>query len=425
MMIISKDDKKLDEIKNRGALMEGDYLQVASDIISDVRKNGDKALFEYTKKFDKFDIDSKNIKVSSDEIKEAYKNTSDDLVSAIKQAKENILSFHKMQMEKTWLYETELGAMLGQKITPLDSAGIYVPGGKAAYFSSVLMNALPAVAAGVKDIYMASPATGGMINSAVLVAADICGIKDIYKIGGAQAVAALAYGTESVKKVDKITGPGNIYVAMAKKLVFGAVDIDMIAGPSEVLIIAGENARAEYVAADMLAQCEHDELASAVTIVWDRGLAEKIEKELYIQLEKLPKKHIAEVSLKKHSAIIVVESLDEACEVANNIAPEHLELYIDDALSHIGKIRHAGAIFVGENSPEAAGDYYAGPNHVLPTGGSARFFSPLGTYDFFKRSSIIYYNKASLMANGKNIITMAENENLHAHANSIQVRIKG
>ncbi len=422
-MIINKNDKKLEEIKNRGAIMEGDYLQIASDIIADVRKRGDTALFEYTKKFDKFDINKDNIKVSRKEIEEAYKNTDAKLIEAIKKAKENILSFHKMQMEKTWLYETEKGAMLGQKITPLDSAGIYVPGGKAAYFSSVLMNALPAVAAGVKHISMASPATGGAINSAVLVAADICGISEIYKIGGAQAVAALAYGTETVKKVDKITGPGNIYVAMAKKLVFGVCDIDMIAGPSEILIIAGDNARAEYVAADMLAQCEHDELASAVTILWNKELAEKIERQVYTQLEKLPKKDIAKVSLEKHSAIILVDNLDEACEVANNIAPEHLELYIDDALSHIGKIRHAGAIFVGENSPEAAGDYYAGPNHVLPTGGSAKFFSPLGTYDFFKRSSIIYYNRNSLQENGANIITMAEHENLQAHANSIKVRM--
>ena len=411
-MIISKSDKKLQDIKNRGALMEGNYLQTASDIINNVIKNGDTALFEYTKKFDKFDINKDNIKVSRQEIEEAYKNTDEKLIEAIKKAKENILSFHKMQMEKTWLYETEMGAMLGQKITPLDSAGIYVPGGKAAYFSSVLMNALPAVAAGVKDIYMASPATGGAINSAVLVAADICGIKEIYKIGGAQAIAALAYGTESVKKVDKITGPGNIYVAMAKKLVFGVCDIDMIAGPSEILIIAGDNARSEYVAADMLAQCEHDELASAVTITWNKELAEKIESQVYAQLEKLPKKDIAKVSLEKHSAIILVDNF-----------PEHLELYIDDALSHIGKIRHAGAIFVGENSPEAAGDYYAGPNHVLPTGGSAKFFSPLGTYDFFKRSSIIYYNKASLQAGSDDIITMAENENLQGHANSIKVRI--
>lgn len=423
-MIINKNNEKLKEIKNRGSILEGDYLKVAADIIDNIRKNGDKALFEYTLKFDKFNINKDNIKVSKDEIKKAYEDTPKELVEAIKKAHDNILSFHKLQMEKTWLIESEYGAMLGQKITPLDSAGIYVPGGKAAYFSSVLMNALPAKAAGVKNISMVSPATNGIINSAVLVAADICGIKDIYKIGGAQAIASLAYGTESVEKVDKITGPGNIYVAMAKKLVFGVCDIDMIAGPSEILIIADSKAEPKYIAADMLAQCEHDELASSITIVWDKNQAEAIEKEVLKQLETLPKKHIAEISLKKHSAIILVDSLEEACETANSIAPEHLELYIEDAFNHINKIRHAGAIFVGGNSPEAIGDYFAGPNHVLPTGGSAKFFSPLGTYDFFKRSSIIYYNKESLKQGSDYIITMAENENLQGHANSIIYRVK-
>lgn len=423
-MIINKNNEKLKEIKNRGSILEGDYLKVAADIIDNIRKNGDKALFEYTLKFDKFNINKDNIKVSKDEIKRAYEETPKELVEAIKKAHDNILSFHKLQMEKTWLIESEYGAMLGQKITPLDSAGIYVPGGKAAYFSSVLMNALPAKAAGVKNISMVSPATNGIINSAVLVSADICGIKNIYKIGGAQAIASLAYGTESVEKVDKITGPGNIYVAMAKKLVFGVCDIDMIAGPSEILIIADSKAEPKYIAADMLAQCEHDELASSITIVWDKKQAEAIEKEVLKQLEILPKKHIAEISLKKHSAIILVDSLEEACETANSIAPEHLELYIEDAFNHINKIRHAGAIFVGGNSPEAAGDYFAGPNHVLPTGGSAKFFSPLGTYDFFKRSSIIYYNKESLKQGSDYIITMAENENLQGHANSIIYRVK-
>lgn len=423
-MIIHKYHEKLKEIKNRGSILEGDYLKVVSDIIDNIRKNGDKALFEYTLKFDKFNINKDNIKVSKDEIKKAYEDTPKELVEAIKKAHDNILSFHKLQMEKTWLIESEYGAMLGQKITPLDSAGIYVPGGKAAYFSSVLMNALPAKAAGVKNISMVSPATNGIINSAVLVAADICGVKDIYKIGGAQAIASLAYGTESVEKVDKITGPGNIYVAMAKKLVFGVCDIDMIAGPSEILIIADSKAEQKYIAADMLAQCEHDELASSITIVWDKNQAEAIEKEVLKQLETLPKKHIAEISLKKHSAIILVDSLEEACETANSIAPEHLELYIEDAFNHINKIRHAGAIFVGGNSPEAIGDYFAGPNHVLPTGGSAKFFSPLGTYDFFKRSSIIYYNKESLKQGSDYIITMAENENLQGHANSIIYRVK-
>lgn len=423
-MIIDKNSEKLEQIKNRGRVMEGDYLAVVSDIINNVRLKGDEALFDYTKRFDRFDVNKNNIKVSEEEIDEALKKTDKKVIDAIKRAKDNILSFHLLQKEKTWLHETREGSFLGQKITPLDSAGIYVPGGRAAYFSSVLMNALPAVAAGVGRITMVSPAPDGEMNSAVISAASICGIKDIYKVGGAQAIAALAFGTESIEKVDKITGPGNIYVATAKKLVFGEVDIDMIAGPSEILIIADDSADAEHVAADMLAQCEHDELASAVALVWDRALAEKIEEAVNRQLSVLPRKNIAEVSLKKHSAIVLADSLDDACEVANNIAPEHLELYIRDAMSHIGKIRHVGAIFVGGNSPEAAGDYFAGPNHVLPTGGSARFFSPLGTYDFFKRSSIIYYNQESLMKNSDDIICMAEAENLSAHARSISVRVK-
>lgn len=423
-MIIDKNSEKLKQIKNRGKIMEESYMKVASDIIKDVVNRGDEALFEYTKKFDKFEINENNILVSPEEIKEAYKEIDQNLVESIKKAHDNILSFHKLQMEKTWLHEDKYGSLLGQKITPLDSAGLYVPGGKAAYFSSVLMNALPAVAAGVKEISMVSPANGGKINSGVLVAADICGIQNIYKIGGAQSIAALAYGTKSVKKVDKITGPGNIYVAMAKKLVFGEVDIDMIAGPSEILIIAGNNAKPEYVAADMLAQCEHDELASAITVVWNKEKAMEIEKEVMKQLEVLPKKNIAEVSLKNNSAIIVVNNIDEAIDVANEIAPEHLELYVDDAMSYISKIKHAGAIFIGENSPEAAGDYFAGPNHVLPTGGSARFFSPLGTYDFFKRSSIVYYSKEAIKKDGENIVKLANSEDLVGHGRSIKVRMK-
>lgn len=424
-MIIDKNDKKLEFIKNRGKTLESGYLNTAANIIERVRTEGDKALFELTKEFDKFDINENNIRVTAQEIKNAYDKTDSTLIDAIKRAKTRILSFHNLQMEKTWLIETEKGAMLGQKITPLDSAGIYVPGGKAAYFSSVLMNALPAVAAGVKRIAMATPAFAGEVNPAVIVAADICGIKEIYKIGGAQAIAAFAYGTESVPKTDKITGPGNIYVAMAKKLVFGEVDIDMIAGPSEVLIIADEDAEPEYVAADMLAQCEHDELASAVVIVWDKELARKIETALERRLAILPKRNIAEISLKKHSAIVTVDNIDEACELANDIAPEHLELYVKDAMSHISKIRHAGAIFLGGNSPEAAGDYFAGPNHVLPTGGTARFFSPLGTYDFFKRSSIIYWTEETLAACGDDIVTMAKFENLDGHGASIGCRLKG
>lgn len=421
-LIINKNNKKLENIKNRGAFFEDDYLQATSDIVSDVRKLGDEALFKYTKKFDKFDISTDNIKVTAKEYDDAMKAVPDKILDAIYAAKENILSFHKLQLEKTWMTEKN-GVILGQKITPIHRAGVYVPGGKASYFSSAMMNILPAVAAGVDEIFMASPATGGALNPVLIAAAKICGATEIFKIGGAQAISAFAYGTHSVPKVDKITGPGNIYVALAKKLVFGTVDIDMIAGPSEVLIIADENAQPAWVAADMLAQCEHDELASAVCLTWSKSFAEKTEAEVYRQLEKLPKKDIASKSIRDFSAIVLVNDIDDACLIANQIAPEHLELYVTSPMDHLMKIKNAGAIFLGGHTPEALGDYFAGPNHVLPTGGSARFFSPLGTYDFFKRSSIIYYNDENLRADGEKVITMAVAENLHAHGESIKVRV--
>lgn len=420
-LIINVSDKKLEKIKTRGAIFEEEYLKTAADIVGRVRKEGDKALFEYTEKFDKFNISKDNIKVSEKEYDEALKSTPKNVLESIYAAKENILSFHKLQMEKTWMIERE-GALLGQKITPISRAGVYVPGGKASYFSSAMMNILPAVAAGVKEIYMASPATGGGLNHATVAAAKICGVTDIYKIGGAQAIAALAYGTDSVPKVDKVTGPGNIYVALAKKLVFGAVDIDMIAGPSEILIIADETANPAWIAADMLAQCEHDELASAICLTWDKELAVKIESEVYKQLDALPKKHIAGKSLENYSAIVITQDIDEACAIANSIAPEHLELYVNAPMEHMMKIEHAGAIFLGGYTPEALGDYFAGPNHVLPTGGSARFFSPLGAYDFFKRTSIIRYDKKTLERDAQKVINMAEAENLDAHAKSIKIR---
>lgn len=422
-MIINKNDEKLTLIKKRGAALEEGYLEQAAAIVSKVKTEGDKALFEFTEKFDGFNADCSTIKVTQAEIDEAFKTVSPALKDAMEKAKDNILSFHKRQVEQTWFFEAE-GKILGQKVTPIEKAGVYVPGGKAAYFSSVMMNVLPAVAAGVKDITMCTPAVKGEINPALLVAAKICGVTRIFKIGGAQAVAAMAYGTESVPKVDKITGPGNIYVAMAKKLVFGAVDIDMIAGPSEILVIADGSARADCVAADMLAQCEHDELASAVCVTDNKDLAVQIEAEINRQLSLLPKKDIAAVSLDKFSAIVVVDSIDEACDIANDIAPEHLELYVESPMEHMMKIKNAGAIFLGGNSPEAAGDYFAGPNHVLPTGASARFFSPLGAYDFLKRSSIIYYSAEGLAKDAPYITEMAEAEQLKAHANSVSIRIK-
>lgn len=421
-LIINKNDNKLENIKNRGAFFEEDYLKTASEIVTDVRKRGDTALFEYTKKFDKFDISPDNIKVSAKEYDDAMNAVSAKVLEAIHTAKENILSFHKLQLEKTWMIEKD-GVILGQKITPISRAGVYVPGGKASYFSSAMMNILPAIAAGVDEIFMVSPATGGELNPVLVAAAKMCGVTDIFKIGGAQAIAALAYGTSSVPKVDKVTGPGNIYVALAKKLVFGTVDIDMIAGPSEILIIADETACPKCVAADMLAQCEHDELASAVCLTWNKSFAEKVEKEVYRQLEGLPKKDIASKSVGNFSAIVMVDNIDDACRIANDIAPEHLELYVASPMEHLMKIKNAGAIFLGGHTPEALGDYFAGPNHVLPTGGSARFFSPLGAYDFFKRSSIICYDEKNLKRDGEKVIAMAEAENLHAHGESIKVRI--
>ena len=422
-MIINKNDEKLTLIKNRGAALEEGYLERTADIVSKVRLEGDKALFEFTEKFDGFKADSASITVTDEEITAAFAKVSPALIEAMEKAKDNILSFHKKQVEETWLTESE-GKILGQKVTPIEKAGVYVPGGKASYFSSVMMNVLPAVAAGVKDITMCTPAVKGIINPALLAAAKICGVTRVFKIGGAQAIAAMAYGTNTVPKVDKITGPGNIYVAMAKKLVFGAVDIDMIAGPSEILVIADSSADAKCVAADMLAQCEHDELASAVCLTCDSDLAKEIESEIKSQLPLLPKKDIAAVSMDRFSAIVLVDNIDEACAVANEIAPEHLELYVESPMEHMMKIKNAGAIFLGGNSPEAAGDYFAGPNHVLPTGGSARFFSPLGAYDFMKRSSIIYYTAQGLANDAKHIIEMAVSEELEAHANSVRVRIK-
>lgn len=423
-MIIDKNDPKLELIKKRGEILEGGYLETTAEIVSRVRREGDAALFELTTRFDGFRADASNVRVTEKEFDEALTAVPRELTEAMEKARENILAFHEKQLEKTWLSEGPGGVILGQKITPIEKAGVYVPGGKAAYFSSVMMNVLPAVAAGVPDITMCTPASGGGVNPALLAAAKICGVTRAFKIGGAQAVAAMAYGTESVPRVDKITGPGNIYVAMAKKLVFGSVDIDMIAGPSEILVIADGSADPACVAADMLAQCEHDELASAVCLTPDENLAEKIEAEVKKQLAVLPKKAIAEVSADKFSAIVLVNDLEEACSIANDIAPEHLELYVVSPMEYMMKIKNAGAVFLGGCSPEAVGDYLAGPNHVLPTGGTARFFSPLGTYDFIKRSSIIYYSPERLCRDAGYVRIMASAENLAGHAESVNVRIK-
>ncbi len=421
-MIISKTDKRLDEIKNRNESSNSQYEETVKTILNDVKTLGDEALFSYTSKFDRLDLDANTVRVTDKEIDEAVATVDKEFLEALSRARDNILSFHSYQIEKSWNIETSNGSILGQRVTPIERVGIYVPGGKASYFSSVLMNALPAKVAGVKEIAMVTPAVDGYINPKVLLAAKIAGVTEIYKVGGAQAIGALAYGTDSIKKVDKIVGPGNIYVALAKKSVFGLVDIDMIAGPSEILIIADKYANPARVAADMLSQAEHDELAASVTVTNSKDLAEKVLVELKRQLALLPRKEIAQKSLDNYGAIVLVDTLDEAAEISNSFAPEHLELYIKSPMEFLPKIKHAGAIFMGEYSPEVIGDYYAGPNHVLPTGGSARFFSPLGTYDFIKRSSIICYSKEEFDFASKDVIRLASDEGLDGHANSIIYR---
>lgn len=421
-MIFYKESDRLEKILNRGDVFEDNYLQTVLDILKSVKKNGDETLRELTLKFDKYDIND-GFEVESSLLKKAYDGLDDGLKAALEKAKTNIASFHEKQLEKTWMTENSDGVILGQKITPLDSVGIYVPGGKAVYPSTVLMDAIPAKVAGVKEIIMVTPATDGFVNEIVLAAAYVAGVDRVFRVGGAQAIAALAYGTESVPKVDKIVGPGNIFVALAKKMVFGTVDIDMIAGPSEILIIADKNANPEYVAADMLSQAEHDELASSVVITTSEAVAKEIEKEVVRQLAELPKKEMAQKSLDDYGAIFIVKDLDEAAALSNRIAPEHLELMVDYPMELMLKIRHAGAIFMGEHTPEAVGDYIAGPNHTLPTGGTARFFSPLGTYDFVKRSSLIRYNKEALQKDAPAIMEIAELEELVAHKNSVKVRV--
>lgn len=422
-LIVDKNSPKINKILDRGGIFDKEYLPVVADILDKVKTEKDKALIELTQKFDRTDL-IEGFEVEKGYLKACFDNLPESLKKSLELAKENISEYHRNMLEKTWMYERKDGSILGAKVTPLERVGVYVPGGKATYPSTVLMNILPAKVAGVSEVIMVTPATENRLNEVVLAAAYLAGVDRVFKIGGAQAVAALAYGTETIPKVDKIVGPGNIYVALAKKIVFGTVDIDMIAGPSEILVIADRFANPEYVAADMLSQAEHDELASSIVITDDMKLAEKVAIEVEKQLNELPKKNIAEKSLKDFGAIIVVNDLDEACKLANEIAPEHLELYVSTPFEYLNKIKNAGAIFLGEYTPEAVGDYVAGPNHTLPTNGTARFFSPLGTYDFVKRSSIISFNKNALLKVGENIVEIAKAEGLDAHANSVIKRIK-
>jgi histidinol dehydrogenase len=401
----------LENLLKRSPNSYGEFEGRVNEIIENVRANRDAAIFDYTKRFDGADINAENILVTEDEIKEAYEKVDEKLLTVIRKALVNIRKYHEKQRQYSWFDSEESGIILGQKVTALEKVGVYVPGGKAVYPSSVLMNIVPAKVAGVKTIVMTTPpGKDGKVNPATLVAAKEAGVDAIYKVGGAQAIAALAFGTESVPKVDKIVGPGNIYVALAKKAVFGFVSIDSIAGPSEIMVLADETANPHFVAADLLSQAEHDEMASAILVTTSRDLAEQVSKEVEGFVAQLSRKEIIQKSLDNYGYILVAESMDEAIATVNEIASEHLELVTKNPFETMTKIRNAGAIFVGEYSSEPLGDYFAGPNHVLPTNGTAKFFSPLSVDDFIKKSSIISYSREALEPIYKDIVQFAECE---------------
>ena len=424
---LTEETKKglLENLLKRSPNHYGKYEGIVADIIGRIRGEGDAALFSYTREFDHCEINAGNIKVTKEEIREAYDAMEPEFVEVMKKAAANIRAYHEKQVRNSWIDVKEDGSILGQKITPIARAGVYVPGGKAAYPSSVLMNVIPAKTAGVPQIIMTTPpGADGKVNPGTLVAADIAGVDVIYKAGGAQAVAAMAFGTESIPKVDKITGPGNIFVALAKKAVYGFVSIDSIAGPSEILVLADETANPRYVAADLLSQAEHDELASAILITTSQELADQVEQEIERFLEQLSRREIMEKSLENYGYILLADTLEDAVATANEIASEHLEILMKDPFEVMTKIRNAGAIFLGEYSSEPLGDYFAGPNHILPTNGTARFFSPLGVDDFIKKSSIISYSKDALQAAHQDIELFARKEGLTAHENSVRVRFE-
>lgn len=415
----------LEDLLQRSPNHYGQYESAVAEIIETVKKGGDEALFSYTEKFDHCKMDAAHIRVTREEIDEAYQKVDADFVEVMKKSAANIRAFHEKQLRNSWFDPKPDGTILGMKILPIAIAGVYVPGGKAAYPSSVLMNVLPAKVAGVERIIMTTPpGADGKVNPGTLVAAHIAGVDEIYKVGGAQAIAAMAFGTQSIPKVDKITGPGNIFVALAKKACFGYVSIDSIAGPSEILVIADETANPRYVAADLLSQAEHDELASAILITTSKTLADQVSVEVDRFVANLSRREIIEKSLDNYGYILLVDSLDEAADTANEIASEHLEILTKNPFAMMTKIRNAGAIFLGEYSSEPLGDYFAGPNHVLPTNGTARFFSPLNVDDFLKKTSIISYSRPALEKIHQDIECFAENEGLTAHANSIRVRFE-
>ena len=424
---LNSDTKKdiLGQLLKRTPAQYTEYENIVNDIVRAVKERGDEALFETTAKFDKWDINKNNILVSPEEIQEAYKEMEPEFIEVLEEAAENIRVFHQKQVRESWINTRDDGSILGQRITPIDSVGCYAPGGKAAYPSSVLMNVIPAKVAGVPKIVLSTPAgAGGKVHPVTLVAADIAGVDEIYKIGGAQAVAAMAYGTESVSKVCKITGPGNIFVALAKKACFGEVGIDSIAGPSEILVIADETANPRFVAADLLSQAEHDELASAILLTNSEELAKKVSEEVDNFTRELSRREIIEKSLDNYGYILVGDTMEDLIAAANDIASEHLEIQTKDAYEVMTKIKNAGAIFIGPYSSEPLGDYFAGPNHILPTNGTAKFFSPLNVDEFTKKTSIISYSREGLEKVHNRIEYFANKEQLTAHANSIKVRFE-
>lgn len=421
-------ETKRDLLKNllkRSPSNFGNYAETVQGIVDDVRDNGDAALFSYTKKFDKADITADNVKVTQEEIDYAYTQVSPELLDVIRKAKKNIWEYHEKQKQYSWFDSKPNGTLLGQKVTALASVGVYVPGGKAVYPSSVLMNVMPAKVAGVEKIVMTTPCNAeGEVYATTLVAAKEAGVDEIYKAGGAQAIAALAYGTESVPKVDKIVGPGNIFVALAKRAVYGHVSIDSIAGPSEVMVLADETANPRYVAADLLSQAEHDEMASAILVTTSEELAEKVSVQVDKFIDELSRKEIMRKSIDNYGYILLADNLSDAIDAVNDIASEHLEIVTANPFDVMTRVKNAGAIFIGEYSSEPLGDYFAGPNHVLPTNGTAKFFSPLSVDDFIKKSSIIYYSREALEAVHTDIEAFAKAEQLTAHANSIAVRFE-
>ena len=415
----------LENLLKRSPNNYGKFESAVAEILEKVKSEGDEALFAYTKQFDKVEINKDTIRVTEEEIKEAYDTIDPALLDVIRKALVNIRTYHEKQIQNSWFTSTTNGTMLGQKVTPLNRVGVYVPGGKAVYPSSVLMNIVPAKVAGVPHIVMTTPpGKDGKVCASTLVAAREAGADEIYKVGGAQAVGALAYGTASIRKVDKIVGPGNIFVALAKKAVYGYVSIDSIAGPSEILVLADETANPRYVAADLLSQAEHDELACAILITTSQEFADKVDQEVKGFVEVLSRKEIIQKSLDNFGYILIAEDMDEAIEAANEIAPEHMEIVTANPFEDMMKVKNAGAIFIGEYSSEPLGDYFAGPNHVLPTNGTAKFFSALSVDDFIKKSSIVYYSKAALRDIHKDIVQFATSEQLTAHANSIAVRFE-